>query len=318
LYIIYYYSNLTNNSGLTGKTLTIKSLDVCSYDHNAKLCKPKDMDCFDSEDPFKLCDETSTTTKKPTTTTTDKTPSIATDIPTSTNGRCGKDAGKCPKNECCSKYGWCGTEEDHCSVEKGCQSEFGRCDSSSTTKKSTTTKKTTTTTTTKKTTTTPSTIPTSTNGRCGKGVGKCPKDECCSQYGWCGTQEDHCSVAKGCQSEFGRCNSSSTTKKSTTTKKTTTKKTTTKKTTTKKTTTKKTTTKKTTTKKTTTTTKKTTTTTKKTTTKKSIPTSTNGKCGKNEGKCPKGECCSKYGWCGTEENYCSLKKGCQSEFGKCN
>jgi len=268
---------------------------------------------------FGRCNSSPTTKKTTTTTTTTKkTTTTPSTVPVSTNGRCGKDAGKCPKDECCSQYGWCGTEEGHCSVEKGCQSEFGRCNSSTTTKKSSTTKKistttkktTTTTTSTKKTTTTPSTIPTSTNGKCGKGIGKCPKDECCSKYGWCGTEEGYCSVEKGCQSEFGRCNSSSTTKKSTTIKKTiTTKKTTTKKTPTKKTTTKKTTTKKST---------ATATTTKKTaTTPSTVPVSTNGRCGKGVGKCPKDECCSQYGWCGTEENHCSISKGCQSEFGKC-
>ena len=37
----------------------------------------------------------------------------------------------------------------------------------------------------------------STNGKCGSGGGRCPKDQCCSEYGWCGgkigTNSVHCS-----------------------------------------------------------------------------------------------------------------------------
>jgi len=42
-----------------------------------------------------------------------------------------------------------------------------------------------------------------TRGRCGPEYGYCEAYECCSQYGWCGTTDDHC--GKGCQSEFGDC-----------------------------------------------------------------------------------------------------------------
>jgi len=42
--------------------------------------------------------------------------------------RCGKKYGKCDSDKCCSKYGWCGTSSDYCSISKGCQSEFGICD----------------------------------------------------------------------------------------------------------------------------------------------------------------------------------------------
>jgi len=40
---------------------------------------------------------------------------------------------------------------------------------------------------------------------CGPNVGnkKCPAGSCCSQYGYCGTSNDHCKV--GCQSKFGTC-----------------------------------------------------------------------------------------------------------------
>eukprot|EP00833_Pecoramyces_ruminatium_P000361 jgi/Orpsp1_1/1174393/evm.model.c7180000049923.1 len=51
----------------------------------------------------------------------------------------------------------------------------------------------------------------STNGKCGSKYGKCPSGKCCSKYGYgyCGTSNVYC--GKGCQSEFGQCNGSSTT-----------------------------------------------------------------------------------------------------------
>jgi len=192
----------------------------------------------------------------------------------STNGKCGEEDGKCPDGKCCSKYGYCGTSDKHC--DAGCQSEFGKCNS-----KTTTIIKTKTTATTR--TTTKSSLPTSTNGRCGKSDGRCPSGKCCSKYGYCGKSDDHC--GKGCQSEFGECKNTSSTKTKTTTKTTTKTKATTKKTT------------------------------KKTTTKSSLPTSTNDKCGKTDGICPSGKCCSKYGWCGTTDAHCGT--GCQREYGKC-
>jgi len=45
----------------------------------------------------------------------------------SRNEKCGpKNKNQiCPKNECCSKYGYCGKSSAHC--DKGCQTEFDRC-----------------------------------------------------------------------------------------------------------------------------------------------------------------------------------------------
>ncbi len=41
--------------------------------------------------------------------------------------------------------------------------------------------------------------------RCGTGFGHtCADNECCSQYGYCGTTNDYCAVAT-CQAAFGRC-----------------------------------------------------------------------------------------------------------------
>ncbi|KAH9991677.1 carbohydrate-binding module family 18 protein [Xylariaceae sp. FL0662B] len=51
----------------------------------------------------------------------------------------------------------------------------------------------------------PSTMPPSTDGRCGTGVGTtCGSSFCCSQWGWCGSSSDHCGST--CQKGFGKCN----------------------------------------------------------------------------------------------------------------
>jgi len=97
--------------------------------------------------------------------------------------------GKCPKGECCSKYGWCGISSKYCNISEGCQSEFGTCIA----------KKTITKTTTKKA------ISKSNNGRCGKNYGKCLHGECCSKYGYCGTSTKYCKKSSGCQSHYGKC-----------------------------------------------------------------------------------------------------------------
>jgi len=139
----------------------------------------------------------------------------------STDGLCGKNNGKCPSGQCCSKYGYCGTGNEYCGT--GCQSEFGKCNSTKTTTKKTTTKTTTKKTTTKKTTTKKTTTKKNTTktttkksttkakakqttdntGRCGSGFGKCPSGQCCSQYGYCGTTSEYCKT--GCQKSFGTC-----------------------------------------------------------------------------------------------------------------
>jgi len=141
-------------------------------------------------------------------------------IPVSTvPDRCGPSYGRCPgENECCSKYGYCGTSDDHCKVD--CQSNYGLClDNNSSTTPVTTTK-----TKSKVTRTTSKKVPVSTvNGKCGASYGACPENECCSKYGYCGTDNEYCGA--GCQSGFGICGTTkpkaSTTKKSTPTGKTT-------------------------------------------------------------------------------------------------
>ncbi|OUM59467.1 carbohydrate-binding module family 18 protein, partial [Piromyces sp. E2] len=65
-------------------------------------------------------------------------------------------------------------------------------------------KTTTTTTTKRKTTTTKQSTPSSSTGgstgRCGGNYGSCASGLCCSQYGWCGTTDEHCGT--GCQASF--------------------------------------------------------------------------------------------------------------------
>ena len=198
--------------------------------------------------------------------------------------RCGiidnKNYGSCTDGECCSKYGWCGVTEAHCDVNSGCQSEFGRCNranQSSTPTSSTTSAI--------SPSTTSRTLPTETaraKDRCGiidnKNYGSCADGECCSKYGWCGVTEAHCSVNSGCQSEFGRCNSSSDNPNNNNNNNNNE---------------------------------------NNENVNNNIRTSRTSRCGRRYGKCDKNQCCSKYGWCGTSESYCSVEAGCQSEFGRC-
>ncbi|ORX84956.1 hypothetical protein BCR32DRAFT_230104 [Anaeromyces robustus] len=105
----------------------------------------------------------------------------------STDGKCGKDHGKCPGNQCCSVYGYCGTGSDYCNK---CQSDWGYCPKSQSEDSASI-----------------SSEKISDDGKCGKNYGKCPSGECCSKYGYCGTTSEYCTT--GCQSEFGKCNASS-------------------------------------------------------------------------------------------------------------
>jgi len=225
------YFYIGGNENINGKVLSNKSLEECGYSKDYDLCIPKnyELNCLKDKnvsESFETCEEEEINVEESidgrcgeghgrcpsgqccskygwcgktddycsngcqsnygycetiTSTTT------TTTYVSSVEGRCGEDYGKCPSGQCCSKYGWCGKTDNYCS--NGCQSEFGDC----------------------KGTTIP-TITTTTNsistveGRCGEDYGKCPSSYCCSRYGWCGTTDDHCSVSKGCKSEFGKCN----------------------------------------------------------------------------------------------------------------
>jgi len=260
--------------------------------------------------------------------------------------RCGEGYKACSDNECCSKYGYCGTSDEHCSIENECQTEYGICydigkdgtriivglghdtkkkegNQHKNIEKETKPE-------TKVSMNSPGTTgshnivstdidDSAENYRCGKNHGRCDNGQCCSKYGWCGTSEDFCQYDK-CQPEYGLCwdrkkGSSKTIKK------------------------------------------------EpgrcgpnygpcddglccskfgwcgstddfcdanvcllnygvcnkggKTIQEYSIIRD-DGRCGKGFGHCSDGTCCSKYGWCGTTESYCSIKAGCQKKYGSCN
>ena len=138
---------------------------------------------------------TKTTTTKASTTTTTKTTTTVTStkpLSTSTNGKCGPDYGVCPNNNCCSKYGYCGTSTAYCGT--GCQSEFGKCSTEDLPK-------------------------VGENKKCGAGIATCEEGLCCSSKGYCGKTNAHCGT--GCQNEFGKCGVTTTTTKASTTTTTT-------------------------------------------------------------------------------------------------
>ena len=247
-------SNITSNEKFTGKILDIPSLEICNYIRSLR------------EESYDLCFEPNNKSKCLIDKSQIKPCSNNSELPVSPDGICGQGIARCPEGECCSKYGYCGRSNDHCSLERGCQSELGQCLITNTV------------TTIAPSKTTPSKYPTSTNGKCGGRDGVCPSGECCSMYGYCGRSDRHCSIEKGCQSEFGQCNAKSvnvlTTVYITKTTIITTQ-----------------------------------------TTISGYPTSSDGKCGENYGRCPSGNCCSKFGYCGTGSDYCGT--GCQTNFGIC-
>jgi len=103
---------ISGNVNVKGKTLTNAKLEQCSYSEDYDICIAKDMDCFKGDYyQLKYCDDIEPND----------------DEQYSTNGQCGNGNGKCQPGYCCSKYGWCGKADDYCSVSKGCQSKFGKC-----------------------------------------------------------------------------------------------------------------------------------------------------------------------------------------------
>jgi len=102
--------------------------------------------------------------------------------------QCGKGIRSCKEGYCCSKYGWCGKTSAYCDIERGCQSEFGRCNDKPSSPHHS-----------KKT------IKKYHPWQCGKGIRSCKEGYCCSKYGWCGKSASYCSKDEGCQSEFGKC-----------------------------------------------------------------------------------------------------------------
>ncbi|KAI3655049.1 hypothetical protein MP228_000429 [Amoeboaphelidium protococcarum] len=109
---------------------------------------------------------------------------------TSTDGTCGKiskNHGKlCPQGQCCSYWGYCGNEEQHCGA--GCQKSYSFKNYDTSCKADVKTR-------------------TSTDGTCGPATDGssivCPGSQCCSQHGYCGTTDQHCGT--GCNKLFGKC-----------------------------------------------------------------------------------------------------------------
>jgi hypothetical protein len=109
-------------------------------------------------------------------------------------GKCGQIWGDCGGgNECCSKFGFCGIMDVHCHMSKGCLPQYGACreenqhldmeNRDDLDNEEHMTK----------------------DGKCGPANGFCPKGQCCSKEGECGTTDDHCLVTRGCKSLFGNC-----------------------------------------------------------------------------------------------------------------
>jgi len=174
---------LDNNENIKGKTLTNDNLITCDYNKNYQLCKAMDMKCLENYS-FEPCDPPNPEPDNSNhgngdDNVDDDDGDDDNDIETiiSTDFKCGKGKGICPTGQCCSKYGWCGTSEKHCSVDLGCQMKYGHCQLDKI----------------------------SSNGRCDSVNGKCPAGYCCSKHGWCGKSKEYCFISEGCQSKFGEC-----------------------------------------------------------------------------------------------------------------
>eukprot|EP00833_Pecoramyces_ruminatium_P001884 jgi/Orpsp1_1/1175916/evm.model.c7180000055710.1 len=167
--------DLNGNENIKGKTLTNPSLNRCYYSKEYSLCIAKDNDCFISTNHmcgkgYGRCPAGECCSKYGWCGRSEKhclveagcqfiygecKTSSPIDDRISSNGKCGGENGKCPSGQCCSKGGECGTSEDHCSVDAGCQIGFGKCKNDKI----------------------------SINGQCGLADGKCPEGKCCSKYG---------------------------------------------------------------------------------------------------------------------------------------
>jgi len=155
-----------------------------------------------------------------------------------TDKECGVGIGSCIDGECCSSEGFCGKSSEYCDIAKGCQENFGLCNS------------------------------VSQNGECGYDFGRCPNpSHCCSRNGYCGSTDAYCAKSQGCQSDYGLCIDDEIDYEEE----------------------------------------------NETTTAEPV----DPECGEGIGSCSNGWCCSKEGLCGTTDAFCKISNGCQSEFGQC-
>lgn len=119
------------------------------------------------------------------------------DLTVTVDGSCGKSTtclGSTWGN-CCSSHGWCGVGPEYCSVDAGCQKNFGQCGNNAGVLPPLPPPP------------PPPTLKSSTDGTCGNGV-TCLKSDygnCCSKYGFCGSSTPYCSEDMGCQKAFGTC-----------------------------------------------------------------------------------------------------------------
>lgn len=105
---------------------------------------------------------------------------------TTKGGECGAGIAVCPASQCCSQYGRC---QEKCSTT--CQCSYSGKESSCNGTMAFTEVG----------------VPIAPSaGVCGRGVGICPKGECCSQYGFCGTNKASCDA--GCDALTSGPNSS--------------------------------------------------------------------------------------------------------------
>ncbi|KAK3302146.1 uncharacterized protein B0T15DRAFT_294021 [Chaetomium strumarium] len=139
----------------------------------------------------------------------------------STNGRCGNGV-TCAGarfGPCCSAFGYCGSGDDYCSLDNGCQAAWGSCDGdgtdgtttviatrSSTIVKSTNSKSTSSA---QPTQTGGGGLAISTDGLCGPEVRQtCTGSmfgRCCSSEGKCSSNTISCRAILGCQKDYGSC-----------------------------------------------------------------------------------------------------------------
>jgi hypothetical protein len=106
-----------------------------------------------------------------------------TPIITTIDGSCGhsKSCTGSAFGDCCSEHGHCGNSSAYCSVNNGCQSAFGSCMYED--------------------------LSVSGDGSCGnrKTCQGSQFGNCCSGHGYCGSTNDYCLLANGCQTAFGSC-----------------------------------------------------------------------------------------------------------------
>ncbi|KAK3375148.1 hypothetical protein B0H63DRAFT_526423 [Podospora didyma] len=123
-----------------------------------------------------------------------------------TNGACGNGL-TCTGSRfgaCCSAFGFCGTGDDYCLLDNGCQSNAGMCEGIFLTSPGLPA------TTTPRSTATPvSTIIPSVNGYCGPEVGQTcagtAYGTCCGPNSQCSSNTISCLAILGCQQGYGKC-----------------------------------------------------------------------------------------------------------------